>query len=712
MSAATRPPDQERILARFVVLAALFLSASVCTGTPLTIYCANRAFFDALVGDVLLVSAASAVGIALLLALPGARSSPAWRRAYAALLAALGVTCWLNSNLFVGELITLRGDVIDIASVERNPGFTAAGSVAFFGVALLAWLQPRLTYRGLQVLLFAVLGATLVQAAQASRAPHPGRDQRGEHVYDVSRTANAFIIIYDAFQNDIFQEIVAKDPASRHGLQGFTLFTDTLGVAGSTTLAIPAMLSGEQYRFGESIPDYRQRGSVDRSFLTDLADGGYDVAYVPFHKNCPRRVPCFTAGALQGSWWHSAVSDYAFLLDLSVLRALPAPARNLVFNDGLWLISRAVDIPGALRGSHGLRDMPFFTGFVDRLRPAYDRPAFRAIHLVLPHAPVVYDEHCVPYERPKPWTREFFVPQAMCALKSFMEFTDRLRELGLYDDSLIVLAADHGAGFGPAEDGAAPTIRDSADRDLVAFSHPVLAVKPPGARGEMRLSALPVQLTDIRSTVCSFLPACARNEAPSVFDAGSATPRERRFDASFLWTRADWDGDYPGPFTSYVVRGPVRDVSSWHPVRGDFPAERLPFDRDDRQRHSAYGIGWKTGFHQDGENFSRWAVGRRAVLYFRLSQSRPVRLRFRIKNWHEGQVMSLTVNGRPLDTVAVPTGDYTDLFIQVPGTAIDRELSELTLDFTRDGADEDTWLGRDHLAVLFDEITVEPPAGS
>jgi hypothetical protein len=74
--------------------------------------------------------------------------------------------------------------------------------------------------------------------------------------------------------------------------------------------------------------------------------------------------------------------------------------------------------------------------------------------------------------------------------------------------------------------------------------------------------------------------------------------------------------------------------------------------------------------------------------------------------------MSLTVNGRLVHTVPVPAGDYTDLFIQVPGTAIDRELSELAFDFTRDGTGEDTWLGKSHLAVLFDEIAVEPAAGS
>jgi hypothetical protein len=719
MPASARTPTQERKPVRFVVLAAVFLSASVCLETPLTIYFANRAFFDAPARDALLVSGAWAVWVALLLALPGAWRSPVWRRAYAALLAALGVTCWLNSNLLVGKLGTLRGDAIDLASVAQNPGFAAVGGVAFFGVALLAWLRPKLTYRGLQVFLFAVLGSALVQAAQASREPHPkegndpGQDQRGEHVYEVSRTANAFIIIYDAFQNDIFQEIVASYPASRRALQGFTLFTETLGVSGSTTLAIPAMLSGEQYRFGESIPDYMQRASVDGSFLTGLVEGGHDVAYVRFRPNCPRKVSCFTAGELQSSSWQRAVGDYAFLLDLSVLRALPGPAKNLVFNDGAWLISRAAaNTPATLRGAHSVRDLSFFRGFIQRLRPVYDRPAVRAMHLLLPHSPLAYDEHCVPYDRPQPWTREFYVQQATCALRSFVEFSDRLRELGLYDDSLIVVAADHGAGFGPVDDDGAPTIRDATGRDLLAYAHPLLAVKPPGARGELQLSASPVQLTDIRSTVCSFLKTCTRNEAPSVFDARDAASRGRRFDASFLWTQAHWDGDYPGPFTSYDVRGPVRDVSSWRPVRGDFPAERLPFDGDDRQRHSAYGVGWKRDFHLDGERSSRWAVGKRAVLYFRLPQTRPVRLRCRVRNWHKDQAMSLTVNGRLVHTVPVPAGDYTDLFIQVPGTAIDRELSELAFDFTRDGTGEDTWLGKSHLAVLFDEIAVEPAAGS
>jgi len=711
MSSSESTADQTSVYRKLAFLAAPFLSACICLGTPLTIYLANSAFFDALRRDVLLISGLSTVAVALVLALPAARRSPAWLPGYSTLLTALGVTCWLNSNVLTVELGSLRGDGIDIASVTSAPVFTASGLIAFVAVAVLGWVRPQVAYRALQILLFAVLGASLAQAVQDPR--HPQRqldDDEGAGFYTVSRTANTFIIIYDAFQNDIFQEIVASDPTIRRSLHGFTLFTDTLGVAGSTTLAVPAMLSGEQYRIGESIPNYMKRGAVDGSFLSELAESNYDVAYLHFQPNCPRKVACYTAGGLQGSRWHRALADYAFLLDLSALRALPPPMKNLVFNDGAWLISRAVNMPAAVRDTHGVRDMSFFTGFVRRLRPLHDRPAVRAMHLVFPHSPIVYDENCTLYGRSKPWTRENFVKQATCATKSFLTFLDRLRALGLYHDSLIVFTADHGAGFGPVSDGPAPTIRDCGGRDLIAYAHPLLAIKPPGVSSDLKFSAAPAQLTDLRSTICSYLDGCAPNTVPSVFDLEDGAPRERRIDGSFLWTRADWDGDYPSPFTSYTVSGPTQDPASWYPLHGDFPTDRLPFDKEDRERHSAYGLGWKADFHQDGDNYSRWAVGKRAILYFRLPKGHPIRLRFTVKNWHSGQAMSLSVNGTLVGTMQVPAGDYTNLFIDVPATAIDRELSELALDFTQDGAGDDTWLGKHRLSVLFDDIAVERPA--
>ena len=65
-----------------------------------------------------------------------------------------------------------------------------------------------------------------------ARADEPGT------FYDISQTTNVFIIVYDAFQNDTFQEIVADDPSLSKSLEGFTLFRDTLGAAGSTTLTM------------------------------------------------------------------------------------------------------------------------------------------------------------------------------------------------------------------------------------------------------------------------------------------------------------------------------------------------------------------------------------------------------------------------------------------------------------------------------------------
>lgn len=84
-------------------------------------------------------------------------------------------------------------------------------------------------------------------------------------------------------------------------------------------------------------------------------------------------------------------------------------------------------------------------------------------HLLLPHAPFVYQDDCQLDYSSEPWERFLtsglekntvderivryvrYLPQAKCALNEIGRLFDRMRELGLYDDAFIVVHSDHGS---------------------------------------------------------------------------------------------------------------------------------------------------------------------------------------------------------------------------------------------------------------------------
>jgi hypothetical protein len=89
-------------------------------------------------------------------------------------------------------------------------------------------------------------------------------------------------------------------------------------------------------------------------------------------------------------------------------------------------------------------------------------------------------------------------------------FLDRLRALGLYDDSLIVVSSDHGFALQPrgfTGDRPMPgTEPRSMQLSTIAGSAmALLVIKPPHASGPLQISSAPTAITDIPATVLDVL---------------------------------------------------------------------------------------------------------------------------------------------------------------------------------------------------------------
>jgi hypothetical protein len=112
-----------------------------------------------------------------------------------------------------------------------------------------------------------------------------------------------------------------------------------------------------------------------------------------------------------------------------------------------------------------------------------------------------------------------YVRQAACALQLVDDFLDTLRRLGRYDDSAILIHADHGWPEGepiePLSDSAAEARIPMVDvteqlprsaKHLDTFTAALLLVKPPASRSApMVTSRASTQLLDIPSTVFDML---------------------------------------------------------------------------------------------------------------------------------------------------------------------------------------------------------------
>jgi len=97
----------------------------------------------------------------------------------------------------------------------------------------------------------------------------------------------------------------------------------------------------------------------------------------------------------------------------------------------------------------------------------------------------------------------------------------------------------------------------------VAMATPVLAIKPPGITGNMRVSGASTSILDFPATIGDLLSLKAQFDGRSVFSISDEAPRLRRH----LYYRYGVNPDAAGylfPILEYGVYGSTLDASAWH----------------------------------------------------------------------------------------------------------------------------------------------------
>ena len=151
-----------------------------------------------------------------------------------------------------------------------------------------------------------------------------------------------------------------------------------------------------------------------------------------------------------------------------------------------------------------------------------------------------------------------------------------MKQLGIYENSLIVLMADHGAGLAPYELKARPAENGEdavlINPKVVSMATPLMAIKPPGASGPFQVSSAPSTYTDIPITIASILGLKSEFGGRSVFELRPGEQRERRH---YLhgWRRDDWKTDYFGPIQELIINGNVYDSAAWQPGENFLPPD-------------------------------------------------------------------------------------------------------------------------------------------
>ena len=555
---------------------------TICVFAPLALYAGNSgefaASYDDLLGAILPYAAIIVAGFGLL----GALLNGAPYQRSLAVVAALGLLVWLQGNILVWDYGVLDGQDINwFADAWRGVLDFAIWCI----VLCVAFIGYERFGRVLVLTAVAAFGIQCIAAATtlASDAStlktqlHIDSDGiAGEAITRFSRQQNVVHIVMDGFQSDLFSEIINEpDNADlKRQLQGFTLFQDNLGAYPYTQMTLPALLSSRLYRNDMPVDDFMSDVFKGDTILNAAFDAGFevDIAAPIALKNIYSRGKHSHAYGITASD-HVTMEDYirndaAKLADLSLFRVVPHFAKALVHREHLWVFQARMRSEAYLQMQY-FSDLMFLSRLAEHMTVDRDAPVYKMIHVMLSHRPTVGNEHCE-YDGIHKTTKANVIMQARCGLMRVIDVLRRMRDLGIYEQSLIVLMADHGAWV-PVD----PLMNEQDNRAGVntmgvAMATPVLAIKPPGVMGNMRVSDAPTSVVDVPATIGDLLSLKAQFDGRSVFSISNEAPRLRRHLYYRYGVNPDAEG-YLFPMREYLIYGSTLDASAWY-----FSARHLP----------------------------------------------------------------------------------------------------------------------------------------
>jgi len=511
---------------RDAILSASF-AGFVAVVLPLQTYLANSSLFvftsGRLAVELLLLWAVLFLGVWVLLVTVGRILGGALHALFVALL----VCAYVESGPLSAGLPEINGGYLPQLAIASRAVLDVGvwALVVFSLVATCRWTRYALHWVALAVVAISIgsvfdvrrtaptVDATKpAEASVLSKGFEWQRDVLENFRFSPKR--NVLIFILDSMPGNLALDFVRNDPAMRAKFAGFTAYANNVGMHDCTKFGLPGLVTGRYFEPGSaSAADYPMSMYGEESFLLPYVHAGAEIFFAPdllpygyTNGRIFRRVP--VVGRQKHGWaamlLRSREVPYLSLFDFVVFRLVPYCAK------APFLYSKIRHDPmmgrdeSAFWYEHVM--FPMLAG-----APCSESPLTLGVfHSRGAHPPLVFDPEGKRYPNPR-FELDVVKELVSTPLRHLARLFDDLRARGLYDASLIVVAADHGVSYAPCAPGHQPS--ESA----------ILWVKPEAAKSAFAVDERPTGY----SRVASFLSSAATG-SPDAAAVGSALYEEDR----------------------------------------------------------------------------------------------------------------------------------------------------------------------------------------
>jgi len=359
-----------------------------------------------------------------------------------------------------------------------------------------------------------------------------------DRINEVAADNNAIIIVLDRLDQEFVEEVAFEEPGFFDPLDGFTEFDDFITYNGMTFPSVTGYLTGHRFMYDMPQPKYFDFAWENADFMHAVRERGSDIRiYIERGQAYSRisQLAGIPSNIFEGELNINKRIALIKLLKLSGYRYAPIPVKQFFwfspteFIDTLELTDETSPyITDDFRYYANLKEKGLSVSGIVNESLIY-------IHLQGPHPPLHMDENVQ-------WVEEStLIEQTKGSFRIVYEYLRQLKEIGMYESSLIIVMGDHGNYVGD---------------DLEKPAHAGLFVKPAGSAGTpLDVSHAPVSPDQLHATLMEGLFGTDGGFGPTFFDISEGDDIVRKYDIN-LWR--------------YEITGDGRDFSNWR-FTGNFP---------------------------------------------------------------------------------------------------------------------------------------------
>ena len=384
---------------------------------------------------------------------------------------------------------------------------------------------------------FIMLTSSLVVTVLGKTAFKSGNNiiTTNENFNTMSSEKNFVIFVTDTVSAGMFDEVLCEDQKYADVFEDFTFYTDVMSVYPNTAYSVPLILSGKTVSTsGISYIDFCTDAYNNSPLFTELDQRGYDIN---LYGNFIRWAGEPNFEIKNSEFVYGCNIDFGNYSEM---------ARYLWFKFAPYTLKELADIESIdlQFGTAANQDVFVWDNdiFYHNVKnnsnlEKQQRNTFQFIHTEGAHVPFIYDENVNKVDGGTSYNES--VKAAITTVKAYI---DRLKANGLYDNTVIIIMADHGNTDTGEEN----------EINLLSRMNPILLIKGVNEKHELIRSDLPLIQTDLMDAYQQLLDGKQSTELFTDIEM----PRSR--------TVMTHTGEYI--FTEYTTDGKATEYDKFKPT--------------------------------------------------------------------------------------------------------------------------------------------------